>query len=114
MMYQPPSLSGGIDRPCSGPGGSSASQKSWRRNSGIDQPTCASMLNPTITNHSVPVSRLITPSIPRLIGPICALPIQPMSFEKDGLPERSLIRRPPVSSRPISGGPCTCTCVNMF
>jgi hypothetical protein len=65
MMYHPPSFSGGIDSPCSGPGGSSASQNSCRMNSGIDQLTWLSMLRPTILNHSVPVARLISPAQPR-------------------------------------------------
>ena len=70
MIYHPPSFNGGIDRPYSGLGGSSASQNSCRRNSGSDQPTCASMLRPTIKNQMNPLARLTMPTMPKLIGPI--------------------------------------------
>jgi hypothetical protein len=65
MMYQPPSLSGGMDSPYSGPGGSSASQNSCRMNSGIDQSTWLSMLKPTMLNQARPVARLTSPAQPR-------------------------------------------------
>jgi hypothetical protein len=65
MMYQPPSLSGGMDSPYSGPGGSSASQNSCRMNSGIDQSTWLSMLKPTMLNQASPVARLTIPAQPR-------------------------------------------------
>jgi hypothetical protein len=65
------------------------------------------MLKPTMKNQAKPLARLTTPSIPRLIGPNCALPSLPTRVEKRGVPARSSIRRPPVSSMPISGAPCT-------
>lgn len=64
-MYQPPSFSGGIRSPYSGLGGSSASQNSWRMNSGIEKPTWTSMFRPTMKNHMKPVASEITPNQPR-------------------------------------------------
>ena len=94
MMYQPPSFSGGIDSPYSGEGGSSASQKSCRINSGIDQPTCASMLKPTMFSQMIPLASETTPAMPRLIGPSCAFANQPKRVENRGFFVRSSIRVP--------------------
>ena len=94
MMYQPPSFSGGMDSPYSGEGGSSASQKSWRMNSGIDQSTCASMLKPMMFSQTKPEASETTPAMPRLIGPSCALANQPKRLENVALLVRSSVSVP--------------------
>src|SRR6056297_3642230 len=69
MMYQPPSCNGGKLSPYSGLGGSSASQNSCRMNSGIDQPTCASMFRPMMLKARIPVASDTIPVQPSQIGP---------------------------------------------
>ena len=66
MIHHPPSASGGITlKPHSGPGGSSASQGSWRTNCTGSQLTEASMLKPMISKAKKPKMSDATPSLPK-------------------------------------------------
>jgi hypothetical protein len=65
ISHQPPSLSGGSDRPYCAGGGSSDSQNSWRTNWIGSQLTEASMFMPMMLIASTPKISEARPSPPR-------------------------------------------------
>ena len=105
ISHQPPSFSGGNDRPYFGDGGSSARKGSSLMKRMRFQSTEAHMLRPITSMATKPKAMDNSPSQPRTIGPSWSSPILPSSFE---CPTSGALR--PLgweASNPYSTGPLT-------